>query len=627
MITHTRQSIQMLFTKLYHKRGFELKMKNKLSLEQTKELTFLGGCTLIGLFIQKELKLNNLHVMVIPCILIILGIIGLTIIKRFSTKGVNPNRRSLIKLFVVVSFKTLVDLIKLLKNDRIKGFIKSKFFILYAILQVTNIVLVNTHDFKLMFWELWFIALTIIIICKFIYLLETLSSYQKRLDYYFNYKVFLKSWKPDKVVLRSRQYLTDKDYHILEMVFESTIVNLQQNNYTKTIFVLHLQKGLSKNYTKMGKGTNDRLKQILIDMRFKPNYVKTINHDNSRVVVFTLNVNPKKLINSTQEIESKLGLCNGNLTITTNQGLFYFEISSNLTNIYLLSDAITNVKIKNESLPFLVGINPKNSNPVIKDIVEVNHLLIAGKSNSGKSTTLKSIIESIMYLNSNKVFFYMLDFGESALTRYSNFVNVKYIETYDDDCNQRLDNITNAVNELHNLLIKRKLLFKQVKVEKLSEYNNLTKSNLPYIIFTMDEANEFKSFMGIKDDQADIVRKINTIFKQGRKYGVYNIFAVQKTNDKEYFKCWKGETTRLAHHLTDRVDVENATGSSDLNNLVPNLKKGEFILDIKDNRNEPEILKAALTDNENSKLYDILERGFVTNETTNAVIKLNKNIN
>jgi FtsK/SpoIIIE family len=230
-------------------------------------------------------------------------------------------------------------------------------------------------------------------------------------------------------------------------------------------------------------------------------------------------------------------------------------------------------------------------------LIDVLHLLIAGKTGSGKSVTFKCIIETLMYWNQN-CSFYMLDFAESALTRYESFNNTKYVES-------DFESIKESIKELREEMANRMTSFRNNNVENIKEYNKLIPDQkIPYIVFAIDEANGFKEDLE-KDQFEEIKNEIKALLKRGRKYGIVILFAVQQTNDQDFCKSWKTQTTRLGHLLSDHIDCSNLTTNKDIALQLPNLGKGEFFL-IQEGK-EVEKMKGCFTSKDFDKLYNVLK--------------------
>lgn len=584
-----------------------------------KEIIIFGTGALSGCFFNPYIQLNN--DLIVP---MTTGVLSVITFKKIQRKLNNQYKKNTIRSFVRNGIKEIVYLTKEAKKYKLKMIFKEHLFTSFVLLETFMIYLsFNDFNFTIKHHLLNLpISLFIVICTKSIYKMYKIRRIEYILDHNYNGKIIVSNLSKSNITLCSLDYLTDNDKPKISMAINATITGeIIQHKFSKNHFTFNFIKGKEEKYTRLTRGSLERLEQILIDSKFKPQYKNTINYDNCIIHYFILNMNPRRIKYILQTLENKLGVKHGNLHIESNNGYFEFHIKHENNMIYILDDIIGSVLPKNEELGFIVGINQKNSNPIIKDIVSLNHLLIAGKSGSGKSTTFKCIIESLMYYNPNKIMWLMLDFGESALSRYQNFINVKYMDLYDDNCRLRKDQIAEEIQiTLIEEIKRRKLLFKREGVEKLSEYNQFNPdSELPYIIFTVDEANGFKNMMRLKDDD-ELVQDIFHIFTQGRKYGIFIIMAVQQTNDKTFFKDWKTQTTRLTHLLTESVDVINATGNSELTSIIPNLKTGEFILDHKDT-DKYEILKGTLTDRNHDNLYKILKKGF--NKNVEIIKKIN----
>lgn len=432
------------------------------------------------------------------------------------------------------------------------------------------------------------------------YKLKILEKMQLKADDIFKGLEVIETSR-EKTTIMSSKYLNNNDIRTLEMVVDHDISSIIQDKYIKSKY--YLMEG-KNDYRKLEKGSVARLEQILTNLRDKPELISSTETDVDIIHQFISILPFKKVLRLQDEICYKMGLNKGKLTINTKDGYIYFKLSKSTKKTYLLDDMIENITIDTKKeLGFILGVNLDNTYLVIEDLIKLKHLLIAGKTGSGKSCTFKGIVESLMYFNNN-IFWYMLDFADSALVKYEDFYNVKYVES-------ELDDINKAINELLVEYENRKKKFRELKVENIQEYNQENESKLPYMIFAIDEANAFKSEMNKKDFEP-IENKIKTLLQRGRKYGMFCIMAVQQTNDNDFVKSWKTQFTRVAHLLEDTVDCCNVTTKKEYQQLIPSLDVGEFyVLSEIDNYK----LKGCLTDKKHNKLYEILRKGYVKNGT------------
>lgn len=379
----------------------------------------------------------------------------------------------------------------------------------------------------------------------------------------------------------------------LQLQLNTSITKILVDEKNKRMF--HVKHSKNPNdYRKLDKGSLERLTQVLKDLNGNPTFESSQENDVEVTYSFIITLNIRILERQIKNIEHKTGLKKGTLTIDQDKGIVNFSIKKDISKIYILDEVITD-KPKNMQLPFVLGVNYKSGSTVIEDLVNTKHLLIAGKTGSGKSCTFKGIIESLMYYNQN-ISWIMVDFAHSALIRYENFSNVKYIE----------NDSPSVIDMMNKLLVEyeyRKKLFRDNKVENLQSYN---KNNEPlqYIILAIDEANGFKSEWD-KEEFEPLEKMMKTILQRGRKYGIFTIHAVQQTNNIDYVKSWKTQFTRISHLLEEIIDAQNITTNKELQQLISKLGLGEFyLLSDTDTRK----MKGVLTDGEHDELYTILEK-------------------
>jgi hypothetical protein len=429
---------------------------------------------------------------------------------------------------------------------------------------------------------------------------------QERADVFYNGSVQVLDSYQGKIKVYSVSFLDDNHKKDLGIVINSVVTNIVQDNFRKTIFIINHVKGKESQYHKLEKGSLDRLENILLLLKGKPKFICSSENDVEIIFEFTSTLTPKRMFRELDHIEHKLGLKKGYLSISQDIGIYKFCIKKDVTKLYLLDDYIGKTKRpSNMQLPFIAGMNYHTGTVITKDLIDVLHLLIAGKTGSGKSVTFKQIIESLMYWNQNCCF-YMLDFAESALVRYQDFANTKYIES-------DFESIKQAIAELREEMRNRMTSFRLNNVENIKEYNKLYSDRpLSYLVFAIDEANGFKEELS-KDEFTSIVDEMKALLKRGRKYGMVIIFAVQQTNDNDFCKSWRTQCTRLGHLLSDHIDCANLTTNKEIAQLIPNLGRGEFYL-IQEGK-EVVKMKGCYTSKEHNRLYEVLKEGYSSDKT------------
>lgn len=428
---------------------------------------------------------------------------------------------------------------------------------------------------------------------------RNIKYYQSKLDEVYKESIKLLEKTNDSITIYSSKPLKDEDKKQLDISLNTNVITLTQDNYRKGVYHLKTVYGKENKYRNLEPLSIKRLEQILYDLGLKPKYINTIETDVDTIHSFYTDLNPKKVKTLSDNISKKLGTKElSDLVIKQESGIDYFYLRKEKTKTYLLDDVIKKVKLDlGYELPFIAGMDIESGKPIILDLVKTNHLLFIGATGSGKSSTFKGLIESMIYLSGGNVVFYMFDLVESALPRYRKLRNCKY---YDPE----LSNIENVVSELKSEMNRRKQLFKELEIEKLKDYNELNQGNeLPYLIFCLDEANLLKSVFDL-DDDSQAIKDMYILATQARKFGIYLLMSCQQSNDKLFFKKLKTQFARLIHKVNDIADISNA-GMTDktLNPIIPRLKAGEYILDVDGQYRR---IKGCLTDRHNDKLFNKL---------------------
>ena len=360
----------------------------------------------------------------------------------------------------------------------------------------------------------------------------------------------------------------------------------------------------------------DRLKMILQDMNAGAWFDKTVESEVETRHFFKCSMNPLKLEKSCNDIEHKLELKKNSLFITNDKGRTIFAIGKESKKIYKLDDVIAkNPERPKGTLPFILGANYSTGNIVIGDLIEYKHLLIIGKTRSGKSTTMESIVEALMYYCHN-ISWYMLDFNESAFVKYEKFANTKFIES-------DFESVLEAMENFDQIYKERKKVFREAGVINIAEYNQKNPNvPMPYIVFAVDEANSFYEEFGTKEfNQIDKHMKMFT--KKGLKYGMVTIQAVQRCQEDDYPISWRSQMSSLCHNVKLLGDAQCASQDSEVAHKILKLDTGEFYLLLKSGENAVKMKACFRKTGEADKLYKILKKGYDKNEF-NGKIEENK---
>jgi hypothetical protein len=568
-----------------------------------------------GFDFVKNFKIEKLELDYLNLCLIVLGI-GI-IVYLLSIAG------SLLNQKITGTYKR-IHLISLINYISSNINLKAYETYLYPILSVTlfYIIFVSVvfkyNNLKLLL-ILVLLSIPVSLVCRYLGYLRKLGLKEHDLRVFTrNDELKIKSYDDNCIRVHTKKIIYDKEREPLSYVLNTNIKDIKRDKAKHTYRLIHSLE-TSNNYINLEKGSEARLTQILIDMKAKPKLLESHQVNDNLVYKYITKINVKTLKRHLESIAHKWGVNISNVDLQNEEGVNTFILKQNRNKHYYLDNIITNIRTKHLDLPFVAGY--KDSKVQVLDLVDTKHLLVAGKTGSGKSVTLQSIIESLMYLNSN-IFFTMIDCGRSAFNRYKKFTNCDHVDTRD------LKNIEYAINRLRDELVRRQDMFDSKDVEKIQEYNKKAKK-IPYLIICIDEANKFKNVHDVKNND-DLANTVYHLMSEGRKYGIYVIMAVQQTNDTLFFKSWKSQMSRSIHKLQDEIDIKNSSNSKELQLKVPSLKTGEYMLDVDGDYQQ---IKSCFTSHngEYNKTYLALKQTYkqeIKEDKTsdNKVVNLNKDV-
>jgi S-DNA-T family DNA segregation ATPase FtsK/SpoIIIE len=193
-------------------------------------------------------------------------------------------------------------------------------------------------------------------------------------------------------------------------------------------------------------------------------------------------------------------------------------------NVYLKeilqSSEFENGKYK---LPIALGIDI-GGKPIIADLNELPHLLIAGATGSGKSVCINNIILSIIYkLSPKTVKFIMIDPKRVELNIYNGIPHL--LIPIITDASQAIKVLNWAISEME----KRFKIFAEAGVRNLDGYNeyviniNNDTETLPYIIIVIDELADLMLSSPVKAEES-----LCRLAQMTRATGIHLIIATQR---------------------------------------------------------------------------------------------------
>lgn len=206
----------------------------------------------------------------------------------------------------------------------------------------------------------------------------------------------------------------------------------------------------------------------------------------------------------------------------------------------------------NKSTEINLGVG--SDEDFILDISKDQHIIIAGETDSGKSTFLDTICLNIILSKFDNIHLYLVDFQDITLGKYEECKKVKcYCNTPED-----FDKLLDKLEEISDERIK---LFRSVKnkiyIEKIETWNELYPERaLPYIFVVVDE------FATLADDRyKDIFEKFKQRVSKDRKVGTHFCIALQRPSAEIIQGSIKNNMpTRIAFKAVSPIDSEVILG-------------------------------------------------------------------
>ena len=423
------------------------------------------------------------------------------------------------------------------------------------------------------------------------------------------------------------------DKELLERTFNKSLGNYHLLEGTKNLIYFKLESPKDSRYNKYQVGSYDRLERILIDMKANVEFVSYDSTDNQDTIYLTTSLKIKTLTRELTNIEHKFGIKKGYLTIDDNLGVVCFKIRKTQDKLFDFDTVMQGINKPQEMiLPLLIGVEISTGKAIVKDLTKLTHILIGGMTNTGKSCTLVSMLDSLLFWNFDNVILFVSDFKENMLVKYHNVANCEYIEPSEK-----------GLMEMYKILLieynNRKDVFKSVMINQgihcpdIHTYNKLNPSiPFPYIVVAIDEINtacqmEFKD-IETSNMNFDNIRAF--FLSKSRSVGIHFIDSVQKATTDQYRKKWRCNIeVRLCHKMSESSESDYVLQSSkEDSQSTMNQVKGEFFF--KDELSEIKKMKGCLV-SEDSRIFQEIKKqkreveGFNISENNIISIKAKKN--
>lgn len=175
----------------------------------------------------------------------------------------------------------------------------------------------------------------------------------------------------------------------------------------------------------------------------------------------------------------------------------------------------------NYYIPMALGLSTEGL-PVIEDLVEAPHLLIAGATGSGKSILMHAIITTILWKKKpSEIKLILVDPKQLEFSFYKEVPHL-LIPIIND-----ISILPNILDDLLDTMNKRYKELSLLGVRSINEYNEKIKIQesklMEYIVVIIDEYADIKLQMNF-----DVEKKIIRLCQMGRASGIHIIIATQR---------------------------------------------------------------------------------------------------
>ncbi|WP_053959745.1 FtsK/SpoIIIE domain-containing protein [Sulfobacillus thermosulfidooxidans] len=242
------------------------------------------------------------------------------------------------------------------------------------------------------------------------------------------------------------------------------------------------------------------------------------------------NGNPGKIINATENLKIVAQGKLPNLRIYSDNTGLKAEVLRKHREMVAFSQVLPALGDKKFALPVALGADSQGK-PVVFDLAEAPHLLIAGTTGSGKSVAAHAILCSLLFtLPSKDLQLIVVDPKKVEMAVYKNAPQVTFLHRAEDVV-EVLDNLVNQMEE-------RNEKFEAVGARNLASYNAKVAPDqrLPRIVCYVDET--FDLFLGAETSVEDkkegkelrgrIENALTRLAQKARSAGIHLALATQK---------------------------------------------------------------------------------------------------
>ncbi len=273
-----------------------------------------------------------------------------------------------------------------------------------------------------------------------------------------------------------------------------------------------------------------------------------------------------KIINLSEDLARNTSSTSARVSVIPGKNTVGIEIPNEIREGVSLREIISNEKFQKKELRLPIALGKSISGaPIIGDLSNMPHLLIAGTTGSGKSVCINTIIVSLLYkLNPNLCKLILIDPKMLELSAYEGIPHL--LTPVITDAKKATSALAWTVKEMNN----RYKLMSKVGVRNIDGYNAKHKLKMPYIVVVVDEMSDLMLVAG-----KEIENYIQKLSQMARAAGIHIIMATQRPSVDVITGTIKANfPTRISFQVSSKIDSRTILGEQGAEQL---LGKGDML--------------------------------------------------
>lgn len=199
----------------------------------------------------------------------------------------------------------------------------------------------------------------------------------------------------------------------------------------------------------------------------------------------------------------------------------------------------------NYKLPVFLGVDGENKEQ-FADLVELENIIVAGTTGSGKSTFNHTLICSLITKYAPKELkLFLADPKRVELLSYKDLPHL--IGVVHIDCEDILCSLESLVLER----TKREKLFKEINVKNFNEHNSKSvKDKLPYIVIVIDTFSDLMAY-----DAPRFENCMQNLLSDSARYGIHAVICDSRPSKDVFSKVLMNLfPTKIAFNTASQID-------------------------------------------------------------------------